>query len=169
MNPRQAPQAQDFMIRSVLTVPPDMTLTAIIDFLAQHHISSAPVVESGPDGQLRLAGFISEADCLAFLSNEVFFGDPSPHQTARTMMRRHPMCVEPTTDIFTLASIFVHHRHRHLPVVDGGQLLGLVSRRDILRALNVYYSETARANDLEKHPPDLHELMNMRFVPRAFE
>jgi CBS domain-containing protein len=159
-----APQAQDFMTRKVRTVTPDLSLGEAIAFLKRHKVSNAPVVETDPDGHRILVGFLSEGDCLEHLSNEVFYGSPAPQQTVRTMMKMHPVCVEPDMDVFTLASIFVNHRYRHLPVADDGRLLGIVSRRDILHALNNYYQEAFKDRKSKKFPPNLKDLVNHRFI-----
>src|SRR5690606_8076991 len=95
MKHKAAPLAQDFMTRHVHTVAPEMSLADVIKFLSQHHISSAPVMQAVQGGHAAFVGFITEGDCLAFLANEVFFGSPSQSQTVETMMRRHPVCVEP--------------------------------------------------------------------------
>lgn len=168
MKAKTAPQVQEIMIRHIQTVTPEMSMVEVMEFLDRHHLTNAPVIEQGADGRKMLVGFISEGDCLAFLANEVFFGGPCPVQTVRTMMKRHPICVEPGTDLFSLASIFVSHQHRHLPVVQDGQLLGMVDRRDVLKALEAYYREAIHDRDLAKFPPDLHEALNLRcFVSKG--
>jgi CBS domain-containing protein len=159
-----APQAQDFMTRKVHTVTPMLSLDEAIVFLKRHKISNAPVVETDAEGHRILVGFLSEGDCLEYLSNEVFYGSPAPQQTVRTMMKLHPVCVEPDMDIFTLASIFVNHKYRHLPVAEDGRLLGIVSRRDILHALNEYYKGEFKERKSRKFPPNLQELVNHRFI-----
>lgn len=152
------------MTRQVRTVPPDMPLGDVIQFLLKHRVSNAPVVEKrGSDDAL--VGFISERDCLALLADESYFGSPCPPQTARTAMRVHPVCVAPETELFTLASIFVNHGFRHLPVVDNGVLQGIVSRRDILRAMDEYYRESQSSQTQKKFfRPDPHEIANHRFI-----
>lgn len=160
---RSAPTASDFMTRHVECVSPELSLAAIIEFLERHEVSNAPVVKER-DGRKMLVGFISERDCLEFLANESFFGCPAPPQTAETMMRKHPVCVQPETELFTLASIFVNHGYRHLPVVKDGELLGIVSRRDILRAMNDYYQREFRDRDREKHPPEVAEMIQQRLI-----
>lgn len=164
MKKASAPQAQDFMTRKVHTVTPDLSLDEAIGVLRRHKISNAPVVQNDAEGHRILVGFLSEGDCLEHLSNEVFFGSPAPQQTVRTMMKLHPVCIEPDMDIFTLASIFVSHRYRHLPVAEDGRLLGIVSRRDILHALNQYYQEAFKDRKSKKFPPNLQELVNHRFI-----
>lgn len=158
-----APQAKDFMTRHLHSISPEMPLAEIIEFLEKHQISNAPVVEE-KNGRQILVGFLSEQDCLEYLANESFYGSPYAPQTAATIMRKHPVCVPPETELFTLASIFVNHGYRHLPVVEEGELVGIVSRGDILRAMNAYYQDEIRQQDRERRPPDIHEIMHHRFI-----
>lgn len=161
--PKDPPRARDFMNRHVRTIPPDMPLEEIVQFLQEHGISNAPVVDE-QGGRRILVGFVSEHDCLEHMANELFFGSPSQPQTAATIMRKHPVCVEPDTELFTLASILVNHRMRHLPVASNGQLLGIVSRSDILKALDEYYREYIAGRERERRPPDIRELILNRFI-----
>jgi CBS domain-containing protein len=160
---KEMPVASDFMRANVYTISADMPLGDITSFLLKHEISNAPVVETVA-GIQRLVGFVSERDCLAGLTNESFFGSPAPKQTAATLMRRHPICVAPETDLFALASIFISHGYRHLPVTKGDQLLGIVSRRDVLRAVEKYYRQLINQSTHEHFPPDVHLLINHRFL-----
>jgi CBS domain-containing protein len=161
--PHVMPCAKDFMNRHVQSITPKMPLDEIISFLEQHEISNAPVVDE-QNGRKTLVGFVSERDCLEFLANESFFGSPSPKQTAATIMRRHPVCVQPDTELFTLASIFVNHGYRHIPVVEDGQLQGIVSRRDILKAMNDYYRQILQEKDRVRNRPDYNDVMQQRFI-----
>jgi len=158
------PRAADFMSRQVQTIDPEMTLVEIADFLFKHEVSNAPVVEKTEDGKKHLVGFVSEGDVLEHLSNEMFYGSPNRPFTAGTVMKRHPVCVDANADIFSLASVFVSHRFRHLPVVESGVLVGIVSRSDILRALIKCMRERGHESDLMRNPPDLSQLKNMRFL-----
>ena len=145
-------------------VPPDMQLGEIVAFLLKHQISNAPVVRHEGTHK-KLLGFISEGDCLEFLANEMFYGNPSPTQTAQTIMKKHPTCVGPDVDVFAITSIFMSHQLRHLPVVDADQnLLGIISRRDILTSLNEFYQKWTRESDRERFPVDIHKIMNHRFI-----
>lgn len=159
------PTAQDFMHKHVVTVHAEDRLGEIVRRMLKNKVSNVPVVEE-VDGQPSLIGFISEADCLEHLSNEVFHGNPAPPMTAELIMKRHPVCVSPDTNIFTLASIFMSHRLRHLPVVEDHVLLGIVSRRDILQALERYSLEVGKLLEDERHPPDIKKIINHRFIAR---
>ncbi len=163
MNTETTPTAQDMMNAHVHTVSPEMQLGEIVTLLLKHDISNVPVVKQEGDDR-RLLGFVSEGDCLEFLANELFYGNPSPPQTAETIMKKHPACVGPEMDIFTLTSIFTSHHYRHLPVVQDQYLLGIVSRRDILKSLDAYYRDWVRTRDRERFPVDVHKIMNHRFI-----
>lgn len=160
---QHTPCARDFMTEHVCTVTPTMALADIIALLLHHRVSNAPVIDTR-DGKRRLVGFISERDCLAFLADELFFGTPSPSQTAETVMKRHPMCVTPDTELFALASIFAGHGFRHLPVVEDEELVGIVSRHDILAAMDTYYREVLASRERLREPPDLSLIVNQRFI-----
>ena len=159
----EPPTAAEIMNRHVHCVEPDMTLSDVIRFMLKHEVSFVPVVDRR-DGAERLVGLVSEGDCLEHLSNELFFGTPMPPQRAETVMKRHLVCVAPTDDLFTLASILTSHRYRHIPVVDGDRLLGIISRRDILKSLVEFYRKWSESHDRERFPVDLHKIMNLRFL-----
>ncbi|MEZ6043999.1 MAG: CBS domain-containing protein [Planctomycetaceae bacterium] len=151
------------MTTDVKMVTEETALTDVVHFLLKHHVSNAPVVKM-QNGKPVLLGFISEEDCMTALSNEIFFGNPSPSQTARTIMTPHPICISPETELFALVSVFTTHRLRHLPVVENGILLGLVSRRDILEAMEVYYKSLVHRNDRDRMLRDTSQSLNLRFI-----
>ena len=157
------PVASDFMTTHVEVVTPDMHLSDVIHFLLKHHVSNAPVVEL-KDGKKILQGFITEHDCLCALSDEVFFGFPSPPQTARTIMTAHPICITPHTELFSIVSVFNSHKLRHLPVVENGHLLGIVSRHDILKEMDEYYKKNLHHQDHERMLRDTSQTLNLRFT-----
>ena len=158
------PRAEDLMNRKVKSVPPDMPLQALIDFLLKHEVSCAPVVQEGDESK-HLVGFVSEADALDRISNSIFYGMPRPPETVETCMKRHPVTVSPEIDAFTLASLFVNHGYRHLPVIDEShQLLGLVSRRDILKAIHQFLQAKSAEYESEHFRPDLKKIINHRFI-----
>ncbi len=162
-HPKETPCARDIMTRHVHTLEPETDLYDVAKFLLKHEISNAPVVRKEGNKRI-LLGFISEEDCLDHLANGVFYGNPAPPQRAETMMRRHPVCIGPDEDVFTLTSIFISHHYRHLPVVEGENLLGIVSRRDLIRSLDRYYQEWSSTRSRDRFPVDLRKVANMRFV-----
>ena len=79
-------------------------------------------------------------------------------------MKQGPVCVSDETDIFALASIFIHHGFRQLPVTKNGELLGIVSRREVLKAIDKYYNDSSWKSLRERFRPDTHQLINHRFI-----
>jgi CBS domain-containing protein len=157
------PLVSAFMHTHVKTVTGDMTLDEVAKFLLDNNLSNAPVIEASNDGKF-LIGFVSERDCLAALSQEDFYGSPAPPQTVRTIMRSAPICVSPDTDLFSVASLLINHGYRHVPVTDQGVLVGIVSRRDVLKAVVDYGKRYGQAQLKERFRPDPSQLMNLRFL-----
>ena len=155
------PHARDFMQANVVTIRSDMDLNEAARVLLNKGVSNAPVVKE-EGGKSKLVGFLSERDCLQFLSNEIYYNIPA--KSVATMMKIHPVCVKPDTDIFTLASVFLQHGFRHLPVCEEGYLCGIVSRRDVLRSLMEVCNESETLQELQKNRPDMSKLVNHRFI-----
>jgi CBS domain-containing protein len=120
------------------------------------------VVED-PEGKKVLVGFTSERDCLHRMVTDAYFGAPVPPHTAATTMRILPVCVQADRDLFALASILVQHGYRHLPVVEEGRLLGIVSRRDVLKAIDNDLRAEHR-DGRRRHRPALGRLLHRRFI-----
>lgn len=155
------PAARDIMSKDVCTLERDTGLVEAAEKLVQRGVSNAPVV-STQDGRPRLAGFISEKDLMQCYASGEFYRDPK--LTAADIMRVHPVGVRPEADLFTLAAVFMQHDYRHLPVVDRGFLLGIVSRHDVLRALLAHYHAWQRLDRATRQPPDLEHLFAHRFI-----
>lgn len=144
-----AQSARDLMTVEVVTVPPEMPLTALAKLLAGRGISAAPVTDE--DG--KLLGIVTEADLLRRLAGTddtllgwlralVSSADRQAAQYARThgMAARDAM----TTDLVTVgpeataeqcARLMEQRNVKRLPVVEAGRLVGLLSRADLLRAV----------------------------------
>jgi predicted transcriptional regulator len=157
----QPPTVADLMIRDVHTVSPEMSLDEAITFLVKKKIPFAPVVERHGDGD-ELIGLISEMDCLGYLSNELFYNNPDIN--VRSMMHKFPLCASPDSDIFVMATIFTQHVYRHLPVVKDKQLLGVISRHEVLKAMHEFSLAVCRDKSRNKTHLDFHELANLRFI-----
>jgi CBS domain-containing protein len=100
--------------------------------------SGAPVVDSAG----ALVGVLSEYDCVTALSEAVAgqwpLGRVSEH------MSRDIETVPPTEDVLALAARFNQGRHRRLLVEDEGKLVGLISRRDLLAALEAFEKQSSK-------------------------
>ena len=132
MNRPSIPTVREIMTRSVITLRPEMTALDAAGILLQHAISGAPVLD--PEG--RLLGLLSEFDCLRAVASAGYEMDAhDAGETVAQLMTCECHTVSPDLDLFGLAHEFVRLRVRRFPVLDAGRLLGLVSRRDALRAV----------------------------------
>ncbi|MEY2979819.1 MAG: hypothetical protein RL562_46 [Planctomycetota bacterium] len=128
---RPAPdRAASFMQRKVFVLRPEMTLDQAAHDLLRHGFSGAPVV----DASGRVLGVVSELDCLEALAASAF--DQAPAGLVADRMHRTLDTIAPDTDLFAVVQRFRENVHRRLLVVDeSAHLVGIVARRDVLRAL----------------------------------
>ncbi len=156
------PVVAEFMTTNLITVTPEMSLIQVVDLLLNKGVSNVPVVRPTRGGN-ELVGLITERDCLDYLTEAIFNDDPNI--IVESAMKHIPVCVSPETDVFTVSSIFTQQGYRHLPVVKKTMLLGIVSRRDVLRGLKDYHLKLYKMKDTERKLPDLREiLMNRRLI-----
>ncbi|HCW75728.1 MAG TPA: CBS domain-containing protein [Candidatus Marinimicrobia bacterium] len=120
---------RDFMTKKVITFKPDTPIYTAINTLVKNEISGASVV----DEKGRLVGIVSEKDCLRILANGVFHNQPGGK--VEDYMTDVVVSIQADTDIFTVADLFLKNIYRRMPVVEEGRVIGQVSRRDVLRAI----------------------------------
>lgn len=124
--------ASDVMTTRLITLSPETSLETAMRTLVNNQISGAPVV----DANGKLVGIFSEMDCLRSIVGGDFYneGEVDQHRVDRYMSEpKHT--VTPGTDIYRIAQLFIDYSIRRLPVVDGDELVGQISRRDVLRAV----------------------------------
>lgn len=121
--------AERFMTKEVVTFSPEMDVTDAIFELARHEISGAPVV----DDQGRLVGMLTERDCLDPFLKASYHEEPGG--PVSEYMSKDVQCIDADTDVLEIARLFVTTKYRRFPVIRGNRVIGLVSRRDALKAL----------------------------------
>lgn len=121
------------MATDLIVLRPDQTIQETVATLLKHRISGAPVVSSGS----QLIGVLSELDCMRVMASSAFDGEPPNGQRkVGELMSTTVTTIEPTTDLYAIVHMFFDRRVRRLPVLVGSQLVGQVSRRDVLRAMS---------------------------------
>ncbi len=122
---------------AVATVDPTATVAQLIGELATHNVGALPVVEGG-----RLIGIVSERDVVRQLHS----GGPAllEMRVAEIMTAEVTTCA-PGDSVADLAAIMTARRFRHLPVVVDGELAGIVSIGDLVKArIDLLESERAQ-------------------------
>lgn len=123
------PVVRDFMDKVVHTVTPEMPILDAVDFLLEHHVTGAPVVD--PHGAM--VGMLTEKDCLRLLSSGVD-GD-LPKGVVRDYMTTKIDSVQANMNVYFVAGLFLGANYRRFPVVENGKLVGAITRFDILRSI----------------------------------
>lgn len=122
--------ARDFMVTKLVTLSPRMDAFEAIGLLLKYKISGAPVV----DEDRRFLGVFSEKCSMQLLLDAAY--DQIPSHEVFTFMRVDAATIEEDTDLLSIAQIFLSTPFRRLPVLRDGILVGQVSRRDVLKAVN---------------------------------
>jgi CBS domain-containing protein len=120
---------KDYMTRAVITFRPDTDVLDAVHELVTNRIAGAPVVDAAGN----LVGMLSELDCIKVALQAGYHGEWGG--PVADFMTRDTQTVEAEMSIVDLAQHFVDTRFRRFPVVDGNRLVGQISRRDVLRAL----------------------------------
>lgn len=121
--------ARDFMADRLVSVCPDTDIHEAIKLLINEKISGLPVIdETG-----RLVGFLSEKDCFKVSFGCCYYLDRAGRVS--DYMTRPVITVNTDTDIVAVAEMFLRGPRRRFPVVSGDRVVGVISRRDALRAL----------------------------------
>ena len=150
-------KAQDIMTREVATVRQETSVREIAGLMMEKNISGVPVVSD--DGAI--VGIVSEGDLLhrAEVGTErkhkwwfQFFAnsDAAAREyakahglSARDVMSRYVISVRDDADLRDVADILDSRRIKRVPVLHNGRLVGIISRRDLVRALTQVQASSA--------------------------
>lgn len=117
------PPVSEHMTRSLLTVAADATLGEAASAMAERGVGAVVVLEGES-----IAAILTERDVMKAVAAGKDGSAP-----VTEWMTRHPDTIEPADTTDHAASLMIHGGFRHLPVVDGGKLVGIVSIRDLMR------------------------------------
>jgi CBS domain-containing protein len=155
-------RAMDVMTSEVITVEPTTSVQAVAALLSERGISGAPVV----DANRRVIGIVSEGDLLhraetgterrterrrprwfdGVAGQELARDYVKSHgRTVNDVMTREVIAVSDTTDLADVAMLLETKRIKRVPVIRDGQLVGIISRANLVRALASIQSAPAAA------------------------
>lgn len=122
-------KVSDYMAASLVTFNPETEMRKAISQLVEKRISGAPVV----DDHGNLVGVLSEQDCMKVALSAGYYDDFAGH--VKDFMSQQVTTIDADTSILELAQRFIDSPFRRYPVVQNNRLVGQISRRDVLRAL----------------------------------
>jgi CBS domain-containing protein len=112
---------------SILSVRPATRIAEVIKLLAEKRIGAVLVTDA--DGKLE--GILSERDIVRTLAEKA---GATFEMTAEEMMTRSPKVTTPDATVAEAMELMTDGRFRHLPVMEAGKLVGLVSIGDVVKA-----------------------------------
>lgn len=118
--------AGQIMTSEIATIQPEASIQSAIDLLLERRVSGLPVVDDNDE----LVGMITEFALLA-----IAYDSHVQCQTVEQHMTKEVITVETSEPVNRVADLCIVHRVRRVPVMEGKRLVGLISRRDLLRAL----------------------------------
>ena len=145
-------KVKDIMTKELITVSPETEIFHAARLLLENHINGVPVTdETG-----KLVGILCQSDLIAqqkklpvpsfftFLDGLITLTSMKQFEkqvqkiaatTVAQAMTPNPVVVRPDTDIEKVAALMVDNNFHTIPVVDEGELVGIVGKEDILRTL----------------------------------
>jgi CBS domain-containing protein len=113
--------------RTIHSIGPSASITECVRLMTAGKIGALMVIDGG-----RLIGIFTERDAL----NKVLAGNLDPDNTkVSEVMTKDPYCISPATTVGDAMQLITERRFRHLPVVDNGKVLAVVSSGDLTRWL----------------------------------
>ncbi len=110
--------------RELISVTPDTPVSRVIALLAEHRIGAVPVLADGG-----VQGVFSERDVIGMLAQ----GATTLDTVVRDVMTAPAMTVSPHESVIGALALMTKRRIRHLPVLDEGRVVGLVSIGDLVK------------------------------------
>jgi CBS-domain-containing membrane protein len=144
--------ARDIMTREVITIRPEASVEDLAKLLETHRISGVPVLDSSG----ALVGVVTQSDlvqrsrdldlppALNILDLHLFLETPSHFQKrlekllgdrVKDVMTENPVTVAPDTSAKEIAGLMAAKGVHTLPVLEGGKLVGIVGKLDLIRGL----------------------------------
>lgn len=127
--------------RSLSSIEPTATVYAAIDMMAAQNIGALPVVEGG-----KLVGMLSERD---YTRKVILKGRSSKNTPVGDIMTRNPTTAKADDSIGDCMRKMTEERVRHLPVIKGDELVGILSIGDLVKW--IISSQTATIDQLTKY------------------
>jgi CBS domain-containing protein len=123
-------EISDIMSTNVVAVDPDTTILMATNILTKHDITGLPVV----DRKKRLLGIVSEKDLLRLaygLKTHTYASDDSP-KTVEDVMTKEVVVFDEEDRLSDVIKCLMDGDFRRVPILSGGKLVGIISRRDLL-------------------------------------
>ncbi len=127
-------RVSELMQSNLVTIPSDSLVSEAIISLADAHVTGLPVVDSN----MHLVGVLSTSDILTALAERTPDAEPGAmfeDMLVRDLMTPKPMTIEPQAEVKQAAQQMLYANVHRLFVEKDGELLGVISQTDVVRAV----------------------------------
>lgn len=118
------------------SVSPHATAYEALELMAEKGVGALLVIEEG-----KLVGVFSERD---YARKVILKGKSSKTTAVAELMTSPPICIEPDSSLRDCMVLMTNKQIRHVPVVQNGALMGILSMRDVVNAIIYEQAETIR-------------------------
>lgn len=122
---------KDFMTVNMYKFTKGQSVLEVMETLLKYQISGGPVVNEHNE----VIGIISEGDCIKQVSESRYYNQPMDDMNVEKYMVKNVETVSPDMHLFDMANKFLTLKIRRFPVCEDGKLVGLISQKDILKAV----------------------------------
>lgn len=134
----EADTVRQAMSGSLVTLRPEMDVLEAVRVLVERRLSGAPVVDQIGN----LVGMLTERDCMKIALDAGYYSESGGRVSS--FMRTDVETVDIDTPVIEVAERFVGSSYRRFPVLKSGQVVGIISRRDVLRLLERSWQPDSR-------------------------
>jgi IMP dehydrogenase len=111
---------REYISAPVIDLKPEATVTDALALIAKTGHQGFPVITDG-----RIVGVVTSADLVL----------AKPQQTIARLMTVNPVTAKLDDDVVSVAGVMAYNHIRHIPIIDGEQVVGIVTATDMLRAI----------------------------------
>jgi CBS domain-containing protein len=130
-------QAKDVMTKNLMTIEPEAKIIEVIKLMVDHKVTGLPVVTE----DMGLLGMVTEKDILKIL----LYGKDIKKRTASDLMTMGITSFDAEDDLMPILKSLVENNFRRVPILSDEKLVGIISRRDIIRFLSEKVGELRRS------------------------
>ena len=122
---------KDYMTKQLITFKPEQTIDQVVGILIYKNISGGPVIDEANN----LIGIISEGDCLKQIIKGKYNNQHNLNGQVKDHMVKDVKTLNQNNNIFEAAIAFLEQRLRRFPILENGKLVGQISQRDVMKAM----------------------------------
>ena len=123
-----------YMVKRPVKVKASASILEAVQLILDHSVSGLCVVDDND----KLVGMLSELDCLRAIVERIYVNKQATAGFVYEVMTKDVEVNKPNDDIISVATSMLNHKHRRRPVVEDDELIGQVTCRQILGAINEF-------------------------------